>query len=191
MKIDYILSASPEKELYSSYIPCFINTWQKLCPNAKVKVIYVDKEIPSELEEFKDNLILFTPYDWLNDEFVANYVRMLYACLLEGNVMCLEIDEIPDEFIYKKQITNIDDNSFIIENEIKDYEIDVNYIVANAKTYQLVFQVDNLDEIHTRLCNVFEPDIDLIYNIDLHRKHAFLRLMKARNQYNQSIVSLQ
>jgi hypothetical protein len=191
MKIDYILSASPEKELYSSYIPCFINTWRKLCPKAKVKVIYVDKEIPPELEEFKDNLILFTPYDWLNDEFVANYVRMLYASLLEGNVMCLEIDEIPDEFIYKKQITNIDDNSFVIENEIKDYEIDVNYIVANAKTYQLVFHVDNLDEIHTRLCNVFEPDIDLMYNVDLHRKHAFLRLMKARNQYNQSIVSLQ
>jgi hypothetical protein len=116
---------------------------------------------------------------------------MLYASLLEGNVMCLEIDEIPDEFIYKKQITNIDDNSFVIENEIKDYEIDVNYIVANAKTYQLVFHVDNLDEIHTRLCNVFEPDIDLMYNVDLHRKHAFLRLMKARNQYNQSIVSLQ
>ncbi len=190
MKIDYILSASPEKELYSSYIPCFINTWTKLCPDAKVRILYYDIEITAELEEYKENLILFTPYDWLNDGFVANYVRMLYASLLEGCVMCLEIDEIPDEFSYKNKLSSIDDNTFVIENEIEDYEIDINYIVAQAKTYQKVFEVDNLDEIHTRLCNVFEPDIDLEYNINLHRKHAFLRLMKAKNQYNQSICSL-
>ena len=61
MKLDCVLTAVNEKELYLDFIPIFIKTWNKLYPGVDVKIILIAKKIPERMLSYKDNIIIFEP----------------------------------------------------------------------------------------------------------------------------------
>ena len=82
MKLDCVLTAVNENTLYLDFIPFFVDTWNKLYPDVDVKVVLIMSEIPSNLEKYKNNIILFKPIPSINTSFISQYIRMLYPCIL-------------------------------------------------------------------------------------------------------------
>jgi len=57
MKIGTIITATDINPLYCDFIPMFIKAWNKILPNADVKIILVAESIPENLIEYKNNII--------------------------------------------------------------------------------------------------------------------------------------
>ena len=102
MKLDCVLTAVNENTLYLDFIPFFVDTWNKLYPDVDVKVVLIMSEIPSNLEKYKNNIILFKPIPSINTSFISQYIRMLYPCILnyKNGVMITDIDIIPMNKVY-------------------------------------------------------------------------------------------
>ena len=69
MKLDCIVSACNMNPLYCDFIPPFIKAWKTLYPNVDVRIILISDILPSELQQYAEHIILFTPL-------------ILYFCLL-------------------------------------------------------------------------------------------------------------
>lgn len=94
MKLDCVLTSVNEKQLYLYFVPIFIKTWNKLYPTVSVKIVLIMNTIPQELQEYKDNIILFEPIDNVKTSFTSQIIRLLYPCILdyENGVLITDID---------------------------------------------------------------------------------------------------
>jgi hypothetical protein len=57
MILDYVLTSCNLNPLYLEFIPFFIQSWNKLYPKTKIKIILISDFIPEEYLKYKDNII--------------------------------------------------------------------------------------------------------------------------------------
>jgi len=85
MKIDCVLTAVNTNPLYIEFIPVWLKSWKKLCPDIFPLIILIAHEIPFEYQEYSENIILFNPVENISTNFTSQYIRLLYPSLLHFN----------------------------------------------------------------------------------------------------------
>ena len=160
MKLDCVLTACNNNPLYMDFIPIFIKVWNKLYPTVDVKIVFVNDNIPDELSQYTNNIILFKPIPNMSTAFITQYIRLLYPALLdyENGIMITDIDILPmNKIYYTKNIENIDDSKFVyLRHVLLNYsQIAMCYNVALNKTWAKIFDIHSTDCIVKRLTDVY------------------------------------
>lgn len=161
MKLDCVLTAVNEKPLYLDFIPLFIKAWKKLYPNIDIKIILISNEIPTQYKEYEKNIILFRPIENISTNFISQYIRILFPCILNytNGVMITDIDMIPmNRTYYTNNIQEYDNNKFIYyrENICFNYkQFAICYNVATPQIWNDIFKINSLENIKDRLINVY------------------------------------
>jgi len=156
MKLDCILTACNENPLYMEFIPYFIKVWNKLYPNVDIKIIFIANKIPTYLDKYKQNLILFNSLPNISTAFISQFIRLLYPAILdyENGIMITDIDIVPmNRTYYTNHIIKYDNCKFI---NFRDVIIDNNqliicYNVAINKIWSDIFNIKSLEDIKNRL----------------------------------------
>lgn len=161
MKLDCVLTAVNDNNLYLDFIPLFINTWKKLYPSIDIKIILISNEIPEKYKEYSEYIILFTPIENISTSFISQYIRILYPSILnyENGVLITDIDMIPmNRTYYTKNIEEYDNSNFIYyrENVCMNYkQLAICYNVATPLIWKEIFNIYSVDDIINRLFNVY------------------------------------
>ena len=160
MKLDCVLTACNDNPLYSEFIPIFIKTWNKLYPIVDVKIIYISDSIPEHLQEYNKNIILYKPESNISTAFISQYIRLLYPAILNypNGILITDMDILPmNKTYYTKNIEEYTDDKFIYLRDVclGDKQIAMCYNVAINKTWSDIFDIKSLEDISTRLKNVY------------------------------------
>jgi len=153
MILDCVLTSVNENELYLDFIPIFIKTWNKLYPSVDVKIILIAYSIPEKYVCYKNNLILFEPIENVKTSFTAQFIRLLYPCLLsyENGVLITDMDMLPmNKNYYTEHIKLYENNKFIYYRHNKLFnqkQLAMCYNVATPKTWNDIFEVNNENDI--------------------------------------------
>lgn len=156
MKIDCILTATNLNPLYCEFIPMFISMWNKLVPEADVIIILIADVIPPKYLKYSKNIILFQPLEGIKTEFISQYIRMLYPCILKysGGILITDMDILPmNRSYYVDNIAQIPDSKFIYYREVllDDQQIAICYNIATPESWTQVSNVYTLEDITRKL----------------------------------------
>ena len=147
------------------FIPIFIKAWKKLYPSVDIKIVLICKTIPDHLNEFKEFLIPFEPIDGIFTGFTAQFIRLLYPCLLnyENGVMITDIDMLPmNRSYYTENIKPFEKDKFIYfrGNVLLNLkQLAMCYNVATPKVWSDIFNIKNIEDIKNVLINVSNNNI--------------------------------
>ncbi len=161
MKLDCVVAACNMNPLYYGFIPMFVKAWTKLYPDVDVKIVLINESLPAELQDYKDNIILFEPLPKISTAFISQYIRLLYPCILnyKNGIMITDMDIMPmNSKYYTENIKDIDDDKFVYYRNVlmQEYnEIAMCYNVATSKTWSEIFNINSIDDINKRLVDVY------------------------------------
>jgi hypothetical protein len=153
MKLDCVLTAVNENAMYLDFIPIFICTWKKLYPDVDVKIVLVAETIPEKYLSFSNYIILFKPLENVLTSFTAQFIRLLYPCILNYNngVIITDIDMLPmSSTYYTENIISYGYDKFIYYRDnvcLEDRQIAMCYNVATPKIWSEIFQINSLTDI--------------------------------------------
>lgn len=162
MKLDCVLTAVNESELYIDFIPLFIKTWEKLYPDVDVKIVLISDKIPKKYIEYKEYIILFHPIKNISTSFISQYIRLLYPALLnyKNGILITDIDIIPmNNKYYTENIIPYNNSNFIYYREnvcFKYNQIAMCYNIATSKVWKNIFNIHTLQDVIDRLINVYK-----------------------------------
>ena len=188
MLLDCVLTACNMNDLYYGFIPIFIKSWKKLYPSIDIIIILINDNIPKDIEEYKDHIILFNPIENIPTSFISQYIRLLYPCILEynNNIMITDMDMIPmNKIYYTKNIETYDNNKFIcltgshdqINILLNNKEIPICYNSATPTIWKEVFNINTIEDIKKRLNHVYryeKTNNNKIWNIDQRNLYSYL-----------------
>uniref|UniRef100_A0A6C0CUP4 Nucleotide-diphospho-sugar transferase domain-containing protein n=2 Tax=viral metagenome TaxID=1070528 RepID=A0A6C0CUP4_9ZZZZ len=167
MKLDCVLTAVNNNPLYLEFIPIFVNTWKKLYPSVDVKIILTAEKIPEEYLDYKENIILFEPIENVLTSFIAQYIRLLYPCILnyENGILITDMDILPmNRTYYTEHIKEYENTKFIYMREnicFSESQIAMCYNVASPLIWKEIFEINSLEDVRDRLKTVFQSNIVL------------------------------
>jgi len=155
MILDCVLTATNIKPLYLEFVPIFIKTWKKLYPNVDIKIVVVAEEIPECIKEYNQYLILFKPPPKMDTGFIAQYIRLLYPCLLnyKNGILITDMDMLPmNRSYYTKNIESYSNNKFIEYRRgvVGNKQIAMCYNVATPQTWKDIFKINSVKDIIQR-----------------------------------------
>lgn len=197
LKLDCVLTACNTNPLYMECIPIFIKSWGILYPNVDVKIILISDSIPNELNEYKNNIILFKPINDISTAFISQYIRLLYPCLLNynGGVLITDVDDIPmNNTYFVNNLKNISNSNFLYYRDwVENDEIAICWQIATPKIWSEVFNIYTLDDIINRLQDVYSENeyIDGHGNLgwSTDQKELF-KYIKSWNNKTNNFISL-
>ena len=163
MRLTTVLSAVNENPSYYMFIPKQVLFWGKF--NIKFVAIFIGEAIPDELEEYSDNIILWSKNLDLNHVFVAQNMRIYYPALLDlpddEVVMITDMDMLPmNDRYYKEDLDSYGVDDFIYYRHIEGNEIYVCYNAAHPKTWGKVFGIESEKDIEDALYRNYVADCD-------------------------------
>jgi len=158
MKISHVVTATDLNPLYSDFIPIYIKVWKELFNNEiKVLIILIADEIPDIYQIYKENIILFKPIKNMHTPFQAQFIRLLYPCLIDSSnsIILSDMDMIPmNRTYYEDSIKDQANDKFVCyRGEHFDYnnQIAMCYNVATPKIWKEIFNIHSIDDIYKRL----------------------------------------
>jgi hypothetical protein len=128
-------------------------------------LILIAKEIPYELRDEKDNIILFPPLPHIPTAFQAQCIRLLYPSLLikkYQGIIISDMDIIPlNKDYFVSSIEALPDDAFciyrdVIPAEIKQYPMC--YCVASSETWGSIFDIAIKNDIVEKLTAWYSKD---------------------------------
>ena len=162
MKLECVLTAVDMKPFYLDFVPVFIEAWRRTYPQVDVRIVLVADEVPDDLKQYGDRIILFKPLKGVQTGFTAQCVRLLYPGLLgyEGGVMISDIDTIPLNSTYHlESVENAPSDAFICTSglaELDVKQIHMMYNIAASKTWRGMFGVGTVEEARQRLKDMYD-----------------------------------
>tara|TARA_B100000886_G_scaffold339921_1_gene306968 strand:+ start:6 stop:1820 length:1815 start_codon:yes stop_codon:yes gene_type:complete len=193
MKLDCVLTASNENKLYLDFIPIFIKTWNKLYPDVDVKIILVAKNIPDNLLCHKENIILFKPIENILTSFTAQFIRLLYPCLLnyENGVLITDMDMLPmNRTYYTESIKSYGSDKFIYYRGnvcSKNNEIAMCYNVATPRIWNDIFRISTIEDIKEKLKFIFNDTKGRKSMWSIDQKFLYDKVIKWNKKTNNFI----
>lgn len=156
LKLECVLTAVNENEMYLDFIPLFIKSWNKFYPEVDIKIILIAEKIPEKFMKYQKNIIVFTPENQeISTAFISQFIRLLYPCLLKNDngVMITDIDSIPLNYTYfKDNLKNIEKDRWVNYRDWKEHkQIAMCWQIATPKTWREVFKINNVDDINRKL----------------------------------------
>ena len=116
MKIDCILTGCNENSYYICCIPDFIRYWKLFYPQIDIKIILIMSKLPNDLVNYSKYIILFDPIEGINTASIAQYIRILYPCILnyKNGILITDIDLLPmSNKYFTNNINYIEDDYFV------------------------------------------------------------------------------
>lgn len=153
MKLDCVLSAVNENPLYMDFVPIFIQTWNKMYPHVDIRIVLIAHNIPENLLQYKNNIILFKPIENVLTSFTSQFIRLLYPCILnyKNGVMITDIDMLPmNRTYYTENIKLYDNSKFIYYRDnvcFNEKQIAMCYNVATPDVWKSIFNINSLEDI--------------------------------------------
>lgn len=160
MKLDCVLTSVNDNRLYLDFVPIFVKTWNKLYPDVEVKIVLISNNIPDDLLQYKENIILFNPIDNILTSFISQFIRLLYPCILNylNGVLITDIDMLPmNRTYYTEPIKPYDNNKFIYyrENICMSYnQIAMCYNIATPNIWREIFGINSLEDIINKIKSI-------------------------------------
>lgn len=155
-----IIASCNNNPTYFDLIIPFINHHKRILPFCDVKVIYVDNELPMELEDYKENIIFFKQNDKCSTKFQSQHLRLFYPALFteqEEHIIICDIDVfIMSDILIKLCLQNIECDAFNIGNMklsscLKERMLPFFYTIIKPKVIKEVLDINNLNDIHNKL----------------------------------------
>jgi hypothetical protein len=150
MKLTTVIASVNDNPEYYMFIPKQIKFWNKF--NIKFIAIFVGRELPSILESYKDNIILWNSLLFLNTAYLGQNVRMYYAAILDlpagEGVMITDMDMLPTSSnYYTSGIEQFTDDDFIYYRHIEGNEIFMCYNTAHPTLWSKLFNIKSKQDI--------------------------------------------
>ena len=160
MKLDCVLTATNDIPLYSDFIPIFVKTWKKLHPDVDIKIVYIAENLPEKYKEYEEHIVMFPPIEGLKTSFTAQYIRLLYPCLLEyeNGVLITDMDMLPLSTTYYTDLSECSNNNFAcFTKELTTKkgthinQLPICYNIATPSIWSQVFNVKTMEDLKERL----------------------------------------
>ena len=163
VRLTTVLGSVNNNPNYYLFIPKQIAFWRKF--GIKFLAVVVGQEIPAELAEYKEHIILWSKNVEQKSEFVAQHIRMYYPALLSlpenEFVMITDMDMLPTNGdYYTSQLHTYSKNDFIYYRDIDGAQIYICYNAAHPSTWAKVFQISSEADIELRLKTTYMNDYD-------------------------------
>jgi len=149
-----ITSVNNNPEYYSLIIP-FIKHHKRICPFLDVIVIYISDSLPHELQEYKDNIILFNPVENVTTKFQSQHLRLYYPALFKDDEYCILTDV--DLFIMGSTLFNIIEKNkehnminfgnLTLKECIKEKHLPFCFTIVKPKLIREILEIDSKDSI--------------------------------------------
>ena len=158
-KLSTVLGSTNENPKYYLFIPKQIIFWKKFDIN--FIAIFVGEKIPKELEQYKDNIILWNKESTkhINSAYVSQNIRIYYPALLKlpENEICMitDMDMLPTNDTYYKQGIDLinPEKDFIYYRNIDGNQIYMCYNAAHPSVWSNVFNIKSEHDIEIELNN--------------------------------------
>lgn len=162
LNIDLCLLACDTNSIYTSFYPFVKRCWKQIV-GIETKLILVSETITPELQEYKDDIILFPPIPNIHTAFQAQCIRLLYPALLnnEKGIIISDMDLIPlNKDYFTKNLKGISEYKFVVyRNCIQEYkQYPICFCAANSKIWQTIFQIFNVNDIIKKIKSWYIQD---------------------------------
>jgi len=204
MKLTTVLAATNNNPSYYKFIPKQILFWRFF--NIKFIAVFVGESIPTELEDYKENIILWDkPMNYiLHTAYIAQNIRIYYPALLklpdDEMVMITDMDMLPtnDKF-YTEGLDAFEKQDFIYYKFIEGKQIFMCYNAAHPSAWSDIFNIKSEKDIERELINNYNKnyngipgssgwysDQELMYNKLIRYPH-----LKVLNRpYNRLVINV-
>jgi hypothetical protein len=158
MKLSTVIASVNNNPNYYLFIPKQIIFWNHF--NIKFVAIFVGEQIPTELMEYKNNIILWNKNLDLNTAFVAQNIRIYYPALLslpdDEMVMITDMDMLPtNDKYYKENLELYNKEDFIYYRYIDGNQIYMCYNAAHPETWGKIFNIKTDKDIELNINNTY------------------------------------
>ena len=163
MKIDIALTAVDCNKQYLYQLPITKLFWNEVI-GIPLKVILIAKSIPKDLEDYKDDIILFPPIKGLHTAFQAQCVRLLYPALMKeykNSILITDMDLIPLSKKYFLELAEkIDEDKFLYYRNayMNRKMIGISNVAAKASTYQEIYNINSFEDVISTLKSWYSKD---------------------------------
>ena len=165
MIIDTCLIACNLNKNYYQYYPLQRIVWKELC-GIQTKLILVGDHIPSYLQPYADEIILFPPFDGLHDVFLAQILREFYPCVMRESqgIIISDADMLPmSKRYYLDTVRDIPQDKFVVYRDgvINQYgEIPMCYIAGSSQAFRNLFKCETVDDIKQTIKQIAQAHLD-------------------------------
>lgn len=145
-----VVASVNENKRYTVLIPVFIECWKRCYPDFLITICYIGEEIPSFLQKYEQYIYLFKPIKDVNTVFMSQTLRLLYPCLCNDDeiVMITDIDDVPANNIYYKQIDTFDADTFVsMRPKQGTDQIAITYNFTKSTKWREIFNIYNINDI--------------------------------------------
>lgn len=159
MRLTTVLSSVNNNSRYYMFIPFQIKFWAKF--KVKFIAVFVGDKIPKELEQYKDNIILWNRNRHVKSAFLGQNLRIYYPALLNlpdnEMVMITDMDIIPTNYkYYKKDLNNFVKRDFIYYRNIAGNQIYMCYNAAHPSTWGKVFGIKTINDVASKINETYQ-----------------------------------
>ena len=163
MKLTTVIASVNNNPSYYMFIPKQILFWKRF--NINFLAIFVGDCIPDELQEYKNNIVLWTLNLDLNTAYVAQNLRMYFTALIylpdDEMVMLTDMDMLPTNPIYyTSNLEQYKHEDFIYYRHVDGNQIYMCYNAAHPKTWSKLFGVKTFDDIHNKIKENYDINYD-------------------------------
>lgn len=161
MKLDLCIVACDLNDDYTQFFNIVKYCWKHYV-GIDTKFILISSFIPTELESFRDDIILFHPINDIPTAFQAQCIRMLYPALLKqykNSIIISDMDLIPlNKSFYVDSIESINENNFVVyRNVISEYlQYPICFCAANPNTWGEIFSIKSINDVFISIENWYE-----------------------------------
>jgi hypothetical protein len=158
MKLTTVIGSVNLNPQYYMFIPKQILFWKHF--NINFIAVIVGENIPDELKEYSNNIILWNKNLHLNTAFVAQNLRMYYSALInlpdDEMVMMTDMDMLPmSKGYYTDGLEHFTKNDFIYYRHIDGNQIYMCYNSAHPHTWGKVFGITSQDDIERKINDTY------------------------------------
>ena len=158
MKLTTVLASTNNNPKYYKFIPKQILFWKLF--NINFIAVFVGEKIPDELEEYKNNIILWDkPTNYiLHTAYIAQNIRIYYTALLnlpeDEMVMITDMDMLPtNDKYYKAGLEIFEKKDFIYYRNVDRNQIYMCYNASHPSIWSEVFNIKSEQDIERDLIN--------------------------------------
>lgn len=154
MKLTTVIGSVNNNPNYYMFIPKQILFWKTF--GIKFIAVFVGNELPVELIEYKNNIILWQHNLDLNTAYVGQNMRMYYAARIDlpddEMVMLTDMDMLPtNPTYYTSGMEQYKNEDFIYYRHVDGNQIYMCYNAAHPKTWGKVFNIHDDDDVRNAL----------------------------------------
>lgn len=156
MRLSTVLASVNNNRDYYMFIPKQILFWKKF--GIRFLAVFVGDKIPDELNEYNENIILWSKNLDIHSAYLGQNLRMYYGALIDlpddELLMITDIDMLPcSPKYYTEGLEHFSKNDFIYYRHIDGNQIYMCYNAAHPSVWGKCFGIKTVDDIENKIKN--------------------------------------